>query len=1111
MRRAATILLALAGPLVGLVAPGAEPDVDLTRLEVIQLSEDAGPRELAAGQELQKRLEELHGLKPALVQGKPDRSRPGIFLGRAAALASGRITADELEAVRHDGYVLKAGGSAIAVAGYRPLGTVYGVYALLERLGWKLYPLGQELPPLAVAAPRPDKKLAALAIRDKPFFEWRSLMDHIDRGMFGASYGDLGDPQAGANPEFLGRKAQKTWAKDEWLGSDHTAPYLVPKQLYYDRHPEYFAMAGGKRLPKDTVMQRMSLCQSNPEVHKIAAARMVEWMDLQNDRRFFYSTDADAEPCRCPECTASDPLPYYNTDRYLAWVNSVARAVRARHPDKVLLALAYGATVKPPLRERLEPNVIVLYCPWYWNSANNRFASWAHPGNLTAMEEYLSWVMRFPSQVGVYDYPGHDAYLWLRGHEERVKWEARMGGRAVYCCGCARFCNGLFHYVVSRLNWDPLLDSARLEDEWAGAVFGPAAECLREYLRLDEAARRRDLFSVLSDEALCLRARAVLQEADRLVKDRPALEQMRVQKEILAWLESYLPATNPRSPQGPVTRAALDRFRDDVLWYLDLDRRYLAHCASAGKEYRWAAVSRESARKQALAGLGLEAENIAADPARITTGVATAAAALEPAPKSVAIVRVASASDVQGWTAECTTPELAAAPDAATVVTADGRTQAAVRVRLPLSKLPEYHLPNHCHGPRALRAGTVVLARPLPGGIDISGCHFVELHLAASTDVPVTVYLDMEQAGGVRSDGYLHAGEQILRIDLRQHAAGTWGRMKEKWTGKVTGLKIDFWPQDNFYPFSRARDAEVSLMGVTACNRDRSPADLPYAGRVVWLTQYRPNVPHTIVVDKGRLRQWRNKVPEYSAYYPERFRTRTEQRVLTPIGFIAADTARGSSPEAAEALQGYLHRLFGARLPIRDGRSVGPDTGNGFLLGRQAALASARITPQEIEFAGPEGYVLRAHQGRIVIAGRSDQATAFGAARYLEDHGVRLLEPGKRELVPDLKQAFLHELYLVDRPFFAERDVPGGWRLGCQEAAAVPTGAAAKSRAEPARSVDELAAIIKDAARRRQPLPATLSTDAAASPLHAYVAAKLLWDPFRDASRLIAEFKGAEP
>ena len=125
---------------------------------------------------------------------------------------------------------------------------------------------------------------------------------------------------AGADPEHLGREARDTWAPGEWLGSDHTAPYLVPKQRYYDTHPEYFAISNGKRLPKGTLMQRMSLCLSNPEVHRIASRRMTEWMDLQNDRRFYYCSDADAEPCRCPECTAVDLLPHYCADRNLAWV-----------------------------------------------------------------------------------------------------------------------------------------------------------------------------------------------------------------------------------------------------------------------------------------------------------------------------------------------------------------------------------------------------------------------------------------------------------------------------------------------------------------------------------------------------------------------------------------------------------------------------------------------------------------------------------------------------------------------------------------------------------------------------------------------------------------------
>jgi hypothetical protein len=52
-----------------------------------------------------------------------------------------------------------------------------------------------------------------------------------------------------------------------------------------------------------------------------------------------------------------------------------------------------------------------------------------------------------------------------------------------------------------------------------------------------------------------------------------------------------------------------------------------------------------------------------------------------------------------------------------------------------------------------------------------------------------------------------------------------------------------------------------------------------------------------------------------------------------------------------------------------------------------------------------------------------------------------------------------------------------------------------------------LANAIKDAARQGKDVPPSVLEAAAASPLSRYVAAKLLWDPFRDTTRLVREYR----
>jgi hypothetical protein len=189
------------------------------------------------------------------------------------------------------------------------------------------------------------------------------------------------------------------------------------------------------------------------------------------------------------------------------------------------------------------------------------------------------------------------------------------------------------------------------------------------------------------------------------------------------------------------------------------------------------------------------------------------------------------------------------------------------------------------------------------------------------------------------------------------------------------------------------------------------------------------------------------------------------------------------------------------RLAINpEGVTIGHNTGNVILLGQEACLAAGRVTQQELRHVGPEGFVINAYHGRVAIAGTGDGGTSEGVARYLEDHGVRFFERGRIK-VPDLKHDRLHELYLLDWPYFAKRPIQGTWQL------VEPGASACASNSDSIAAARELAEAIKNVARSGgDTLPPPLASQIDRSPLSRYVAAKLLWAPFADASRLIRQF-----
>ena len=86
-------------------------------------------------------------------------------------------------------------------------------------------------------------------------------------------FDEMGDPRAALNPELF--------QKDSDLWFDHNAGYMVPKKMYYDAHPEYYALRlNGRRIPKTTSDAYIHLCMSNPDVQRIATERVLGWIRL---------------------------------------------------------------------------------------------------------------------------------------------------------------------------------------------------------------------------------------------------------------------------------------------------------------------------------------------------------------------------------------------------------------------------------------------------------------------------------------------------------------------------------------------------------------------------------------------------------------------------------------------------------------------------------------------------------------------------------------------------------------------------------------------------------------------------------------------------------------
>jgi len=238
-----------------------------------------------------------------------------------------------------------------------------------------------------------------------------------------------------------------------------------------------------------------------------------------------------------------------------------------------------------------------------------------------------------------------------------------------------------------------------------------------------------------------------------------------------------------------------------------------------------------------------------------------------------------------------------------------------VRIAAPLTRLPVVRL-----GGTSVHAGRIFAERRFEPALDARGLSFIELHLHSSAAVPVTLYLNRRDR--LRSDVVLNAGEQVVRIDLRNY----WDTRFDPatWDGRIREIAIDVWPQDILYPYPPAQDTSLVLLGLRATNETPTAATQARQGRPGWLGQFAANVPfddekiRTLDTLAAAAPGGRSAAGSVAAEYlnrgiHERFRSFTEHRILVPppsqtAAQPAALPARtrppGTAPPAAPSTRG---------------------------------------------------------------------------------------------------------------------------------------------------------------------------------------------------------------
>jgi hypothetical protein len=463
-------------------------------LAAIVIEKDATAAEKRGARELRDHLKQMSGAGLEIAEG-------------AAGKVEIRVAYDAR--LGPEEYRLKTRARQVEITGGRPRGVLYGCYALLDLLGIRWY-----TPAVALVPQRATVAVPPLDERGTPVFENRHVM---------TTEGD--DPDWAARNRLNGASKRL----DASYGGSflyypfvHSLNEIVPGKLR-ETHPEYFPLIDGERFvatdAKHT-FEGVQRCLTNPEVVKLAVAKVREWIKQVPDARVVSVSQNDGDGwCECPDCRKVVEKHGGQSGVLLKFVNEVAAAIEKDHRDKLIDTIAYGETEAPPKGIAPRQNVSVRLCPIHVCHAHPletctspessaflaRLAGWAAIAENLAVWHYAcpaNFLMPFP------DFTSLAADLRLY----RKHGATSVFVQGTYVPGGGQADAELRAWVVSRLLWNPDADARALVTEWMQGVYGPAWKPMRSWfdrLHREAADPKRHLYlqsspqnAILTDEGL---------------------------------------------------------------------------------------------------------------------------------------------------------------------------------------------------------------------------------------------------------------------------------------------------------------------------------------------------------------------------------------------------------------------------------------------------------------------------------------------------------------------------------------------------------------------------------------------------------------------------------
>lgn len=460
---------------MGIFASAAESDFKISDA-VIVIAEDVSITDNYAANRLKYYLDEITGGDIQIVADTADYQYE-ISVG-----ATSRSDADFSSAA--DGsYVITSTDDEIIIDGAGNKGTINGVYAFLEK-----YCDCHWYESEVIVIPENENLTieSGIDVEYTPYFEYtetdttssRDPEFCIANGLTGGIYKNLTDEQGG-DVDYLG-------------GSSHTLTrrYCKPS-IYFEEHPEYFALHNGQRTP-------MQLCLTNEDVKDIVTQEALEVLAQQHNPeasvQILSITQADnSEYCMCKNCAALDAENGSQAGTMLTFANEIARRIKLHegYDNVVIDTFAYQHTRKTPTNVVPRDDVIVRLCSiecCFGHTLDDPDCK----ANVKFMQDLADWSeicdrlyiwhynLNCDESVNIYANFGTLQRNTQIFYEHNVKGIYQQG--IFYIDECDGEFAEMKTYLLSKLMQDPYLDYEAEMNGYLTAVYGPGGKYLKEFI-----------------------------------------------------------------------------------------------------------------------------------------------------------------------------------------------------------------------------------------------------------------------------------------------------------------------------------------------------------------------------------------------------------------------------------------------------------------------------------------------------------------------------------------------------------------------------------------------------------------------------------------------------